>query len=107
MKMTGKVQSLPDGSTEVASVAEINVVGLLAQMGARMIQEVSNKMFAEFTSNLRARLQQERVAASEPAQTQITTEEPRPIKAVPIVLSIARESVGRVFRRIFKGSDFL
>ena len=107
MKMTGKVQSLPDGSTEVASVAEVNVVGLLAQMGARMIQEVSNKMFAEFTSNLRARLQQERVPASEPAQTQITTEEPRPIKAVPIVLSIARESVGRVFRRIFKGSDFL
>jgi len=107
MKMTGKVQSLPDGSTEVASVAEVNVVGLLAQMGARMIQEVSNKMFAEFTSNLRARLQQERVPASEPAQTQIITEEPRPIKAVPIVLSIARESVGRVFRRIFKGSDFL
>ena len=94
MKMTGKVQSLPDGSTEVASVAEVNVVGLLAQMGARMIQEVSNKMFAEFTSNLRARLEQERGPASEPAQTQITTEEPRPIKAVPIVLSIARESPG-------------
>ena len=107
MKMTGKVQSLQDGSTEVASVAEVNVVGLLAQMGARMIQEVSNKMFAEFTSNLRARLQQERVPASEPAKTQITTEEPRPIKALPIVLSIARESVGRFFRRIFKGSDFL
>jgi carbon monoxide dehydrogenase subunit G len=107
MKMTGKVQSLPDGSTEVASVAEVNVVGLLAQMGARMIQEVSNKMFAEFTSNLRARLQQERVPASEPAKTQITTEEPRPIKALPIVLSIGRESVGRFFRRIFKGSDFL
>jgi Carbon monoxide dehydrogenase subunit G (CoxG) len=105
--MTGKVQSLPDGSTEVASVAEVNVVGLLAQMGARMIQEVSNKMFAEFTSNLRARLQQERVPASEPAKTQITTEEPRPIKALPIALSIAWESVGRFFRRIFKGSDFL
>jgi uncharacterized protein len=107
MKMTGKVQSLPGGSTEVASVAEVNVGGLLSQMGARMIQEVSNKIFAQFASNLCARLQQERVPASEPAQTQITTEEPRPIKAVPIVLSIARESVGRVFRRIFKGSDFL
>jgi carbon monoxide dehydrogenase subunit G len=38
MRMTGKVQSLPDESTEVASVAEVNVVGLLAQMGARMIK---------------------------------------------------------------------
>jgi carbon monoxide dehydrogenase subunit G len=107
MKMTGKVQSLPDGSTEVASVAEVNVVGLLAQMGARMIQEVSNKMFAEFTSNLRARLQQERAPASELAKAQITAEEPRPIKALPILLSIVRESIGRLFRRIFKGSDFL
>jgi uncharacterized protein len=107
MKMTGKVQSLPDGNTEVASLAEVNVVGLLAQMGARMIQEVSNKMFAEFSSNLRTRLQQERVPASEPAKTQVTTEEPRPIKALPIVLSIVRESLGRFFRRIFKGSDFL
>jgi carbon monoxide dehydrogenase subunit G len=107
MKMTGKVRSLPDGSTEVASVSEINVVGLLAQLGARMINEVSNKMFAEFTSNLRARLQQERVPASDPAKGQITTEEPRPIKALPIVLSVLRESVVRFFRRVFKGSDSL
>jgi hypothetical protein len=64
-------------------------------------------MFAEFTSNLRARLQQERVPASAPAKAQITTEEPRPIKALPILLSIVRESVGRLFRRIFKSSDFL
>jgi carbon monoxide dehydrogenase subunit G len=107
MKMTGKVQSLPNGSTEVASLAEVNVVGLLAQMGGRMIQEVSNKMFAEFTSNLRVRLQQERAPASESANAQIITEEPRPIKAVPIVLSIARESVVRFVRRVFKNSDFL
>src|SRR6202047_1792859 len=60
MKMTGKVRSLPDGSTEVASVSEVNVVGLLAQLGARMINEVSNKMFEEFTKNFKARLQQER-----------------------------------------------
>src|SRR5271169_3456913 len=62
MKMTGKVQTLPDGSTEVASVAEVNVVGLLAQMGGRMIQEVSNQMFAAFSANFAACLQQERVS---------------------------------------------
>src|ERR1700720_2240593 len=92
MKMTGKVQSLQDGSTEVASVAEVNVVGLLAQMGARMIQEVSNKMFAEFTSNLRARLEQERGPAGEPAKTQNTAEEPQPINALPLVASVVRDS---------------
>src|ERR1700722_18460084 len=65
MKMTGKVQSLPDGSTEVSSVAELNVVGLLAQMGGRMIQEGSNKMFEKFTRNFTARLQQERTASGD------------------------------------------
>src|ERR1700730_18191329 len=106
MKMTGKVQSLPDGSTEVARVAQVNVVGLLAQMGARMIQEVSNKMFAEFTSNFAARLRQERIPASDPAKTQITMEEPQPIQALPLAASVVRESVGNFVRRIFKGSDF-
>jgi carbon monoxide dehydrogenase subunit G len=105
MKMTGKVQSLPDGSTEVASVAEVNVVGLLAQMGARMIQEVSNKVFAEFASNFAARLRQERIPSSAPAQAQTATEEAEPIKALPILLSVARESVVGSIRRIFKGPD--
>jgi uncharacterized protein len=103
MKMTGKVQSLPDGGTEVSSVAEVNVVGLLAQMGARMIQEVSNQMFAQFTSNFAARLQQERVPSSEPVEGE--TKEVEPVKALPILLSAARESVAGSIRRIFKGPD--
>jgi len=105
MKMTGKVQSLPDGSTEVASVAELNVVGLLAQMGGRMIQEVSNQMFAQFTANFTARLQQERTASGDPAAAQAGAEDAKPIQAVPILLSAARDSVTGSIRRIFKGSD--
>jgi carbon monoxide dehydrogenase subunit G len=105
MKMTGKVQSLPDGSTEVASIAEVNVVGLLAQMGARMIQEVSNKMFAEFTSNLRVRLEQEKMPEGDPAKTQNTAEEPQPINALPLVASVVRDSAVGFVRRIFKGPN--
>jgi len=105
MKMTGKVQSLPDGSTEVASVAEVNVVGLLAQLGARMIQEVSNKMFAEFTSNLRLRLEQERIPSGDLGKTQNTAEEPEPIKALPLVASVVRDSAVRFVRGIFKGPN--
>lgn len=58
MKMTGKLRSLDDGSTEVTSVSEVNVVGILAQMGSRMISEVSNVMFAQFTKNFQAQLAQ-------------------------------------------------
>jgi uncharacterized protein len=105
MKMTGKVRSLPDGNTEVASVAEVNVVGLLAQMGGRMIQEVSNQMFAQFTANFTARLQQERTPSGDPAAAQGGAEDVKPIQALPVLLSAARESVAGSIRRIFKGSD--
>jgi uncharacterized protein len=105
MKMTGNVRSLPDGNTEVASVAEVNVVGLLAQMGGRMIQEVSNQMFAQFTANFTARLQQERTASADPAAAQAGAEDAKPIQALPVLFSAARESVAGSIRRIFKGSD--
>jgi uncharacterized protein len=105
MKMTGKVQSLPNGITEVASIAEVSVVGLLAQLGSRMIQEVSNKMFAEFSSNFATRLQQERVSSGDPSQSPTATEEVKPIKALPILLSAARDSVAGSIQRIWKGSD--
>jgi carbon monoxide dehydrogenase subunit G len=58
MRMTGKLRSLEDGGTEVTSVSEVNVVGILAQMGSRVISEVSNIMFGQFIKNFQAQLQQ-------------------------------------------------
>jgi uncharacterized protein len=100
MKMTGKVRSLPDGNTEVASIAEVNVVGLLAQMGGRMIQEVSNQMFAQFTVNFTARIQQEKTSPGDPAALRAGAEDAKPIQAVPVLLTAARESVAGNFHII-------
>ena len=58
MRMTGKLKALDDGHTEVTSISELNVVGILAQMGSRVISEVSNIMFGEFTKNFGSRLAQ-------------------------------------------------
>ena len=58
MKMTGKLRALDDGRTEVTSISELNVVGILAQMGSRVISDVSNIMFGEFIKNFQARLEQ-------------------------------------------------
>src|SRR6516225_4453819 len=58
MKMTGKLRVLDHGGTEVTSVSEIGVVGILAQMGSRVITEVSNVMFGEFVKRFQAQLQQ-------------------------------------------------
>ena len=68
MKMTCKARSLETGGTEVTSVAEVNVVGILAQMGARMINEVSNIMFAQFIKNFQAQLEHPNDAAPEEAK---------------------------------------
>ena len=57
MKMTGKLKPLENGGTEVVSVSELGIVGILAQMGGRMINEVSNIMFQQFTNNFRQMLQ--------------------------------------------------
>ena len=64
MKMTGKLRGLDDGGTEVTSISEVNVVGILAQMGSRVISEVSNIMFAQFIRNFQAQLQQPADAAA-------------------------------------------
>ena len=58
MTMTGKLATLPDGATQVTSISEVNVVGILAQMGSRVISEVSNIMFDKFSQNFQALLEQ-------------------------------------------------
>jgi uncharacterized protein len=100
MKMTGRARTLPEGGTEVVTVTEVNVVGLLAQLGARMIQEVSNQMFAEFVKNLRNQLQQ----GIGPEPSSSGTTEPEPVKAVPLILSAIKQSGSDLLRKIAGGS---
>ena len=68
MKMTGKARSLDDGGTEVTSISELNVIGILAQMGARVINEVSNILFAQFIKNFQAQLKNPGDAAAQEAK---------------------------------------
>jgi uncharacterized protein len=101
MKMTGRARTLPEGGTEVVTTTEVNVVGLLAQLGARMIQEVSNHMFAEFVKNLQKQIQQ-RGTGQEPSS--IGTTDPEPVKAVPLILSAIKQTGSDLLRKIAGGS---
>jgi uncharacterized protein len=105
MKMTGKVRSLAERDSEVVTVSEVNVVGLLAQLGARMINEVSNKMFEQFTVNLQRQLEKERLAesGSAPPQPEEGNPEAQPIKALPLVASAIGEGIARSVKQIFRG----
>ena len=84
MKMTGKLHAVENG-TEVNSVSELNVVGILAQMGGRVINEVSNIMFEQFTNCFRRQLQGE----VDPAPAS-----PKPISAVGLAFSALKATLG-------------
>lgn len=86
MKMTGKARSLENGGTEVTSVSEVNVVGILAQMGARVINEVSNIIFAQFIRNFQAQLRQ-------PGDT--TMAEAKPLSAASVAWAAAKGAFHR------------
>ncbi len=90
MKMTGKLSTLASGETEVISVSELNVVGILAQMGGRMINEVSNILFKQFTATFQQKLQ-----AGKDAQTA----DPKPIKAVGLAFSALKASFSKSEKR--------
>jgi carbon monoxide dehydrogenase subunit G len=86
MKMTGKARSLENGGTEVISISEINVVGILAQMGARVINEVSNVIFGQFIKNFQAQLRQPGDA---------TTTEAKPLSAAAVAWAAAKGALHR------------
>jgi len=90
MKMNGRLKALDEGRTAVTSVSELNVVGILAQMGARVIAEVSNIMFGQFTKNLESRL-----AAPTDSPDGATDEAGKPLNAG----SLAWQAAKGVFRR--------
>ena len=92
MKMNGRLLALADGGTEVTSSSEITVVGILAQMGSRVIIEVSNVMFGEFTKNLELRLKQ---SSNTPHGQESDVGKPEPVKAG----SVAWKATKALFRR--------
>lgn len=85
MKMTGKLKPLENGGTEVTSVSELGIVGILAQMGGRMINEVSNIMFQQFTNNFRQMLQS--------GNTEQPAGSPKPISGVGLAFSALKASL--------------
>jgi carbon monoxide dehydrogenase subunit G len=57
MRMKSRVTGLPDGSTQVNVVSDVNVVGALAQFGRGMIQDVSDQLFQKFSDAMRRELE--------------------------------------------------
>jgi uncharacterized protein len=57
LRMTSALVERAPGETEVTITSHVNVMGLLAQLGRGMIQDVSDQMFATFVAAARAELE--------------------------------------------------
>lgn len=55
MTMNVALKETPDG-TEVTSMMEVTITGMLAQFGSRLITDVSNSVFDQFADNFRKKL---------------------------------------------------
>lgn len=107
MRMHSKLTELAPGKTEVASTSRVNVTGILAQMGARMIQDVSDQMLGRFTQAMQAELASSGASAnaapaSEPAPAPAGAPAAPPVEALDAVAlgkDVAARMLGRAVRR--------
>lgn len=102
MRMSSKVVAADDGGTEVTVTSDVNVTGILAQMGRGMIQDVSDELFEHFTTAMRAELEggggeepaAAGAAAGAPAGGESVTDEPS-VDAVAFGARVARRTARR------------
>jgi uncharacterized protein len=63
MRMSSRVVARDAAATEVVIVSDVNVVGVLAQFGKGMIEDVSDQMFGKFSAAMRRQLEAAPAAA--------------------------------------------
>ncbi|HSS76543.1 MAG TPA: SRPBCC family protein [Thermoanaerobaculia bacterium] len=66
MRMKSRVVARGPAETEVTVVSDVNVMGVLAQFGRGMIQDVSDQLFQKFTDGMRRELEAPPAAATPP-----------------------------------------
>jgi len=96
MRMKSRLKEIAPGKTEVSATSQVNITGILAQMGARMIQDVSDQMLQKFTEAMQAQLGSPQAGA--PGASAVAAPA-APIDAVSLGAGIASRMLGRAAKR--------
>lgn len=108
IRMSSRLVERAPGETEVSVVSEVNVVGVLAQFGRGLIQDVSDQLFQTFANAARAELEAGSgapglaVPSSTTAAGAATAVEPAgapPIDALTLGSTAVARAAGRAARR--------
>ncbi len=97
MRMTSRVVERAPGETEVNVVSDVNVSGILAQMGRGMIEQVSDQMFEIFTNAARVELEGNPATGGTTAGARAPAAQP--IQVVSFGSRLVGHAVGRAIRR--------
>ena len=104
MRMISTVAERTPGETEVTITSQVNVMGILAQFGRGMIQDVSDQMFGTFVAAARAELEKPETTAGPGGPAGGTTTSnfaATPQAAPPVeVLSLGSAVAGRAAARV-------
>ncbi|MCB1677539.1 MAG: SRPBCC family protein [Halioglobus sp.] len=102
-----KLQSLPEGGTEVDVASSIDLTGRIMQVGRGMIQGVSQQIIKKFVANAQARLDQP-APGSPASEVAGTSAAPPPaletedsINVVAVVFRVIWDAIRNFFKRIF------
>ena len=98
MRMQSRLTETAPGRTEVSAVSQLNITGILAQMGARMIQDVSDQMLQKFTEAMQAELQASTASAESAAASVPAPAAAEPIDAVALGAGVAGRMISRALR---------
>jgi carbon monoxide dehydrogenase subunit G len=96
MRMTSRMAEIAPGRTEVTATSQVNVTGILAQLGRGMIQDVSDQMFLKFTEAMRAELSSKTASGTPPSEP---APEAAPIEVVSFGAGLLRRAAKRSARR--------
>jgi carbon monoxide dehydrogenase subunit G len=96
--MSSRLETLPDGGTQVVAEASVEVTGRIAQMGRGMIQGVSHQLFQQFVACATARLEAPAGAGAPVA----AAEAGQPIRIIPLVFGVIWSAIVGFFRRLMR-----
>ncbi|MES1211234.1 MAG: SRPBCC family protein, partial [Acidobacteriota bacterium] len=83
MRMKSRVVERSPGETEVTVTSDVNVVGVLAQFGRGMIQDVSDQLFQKFSTSMRRELETPAAEASPAPAAEAAAPGPEPSSGAP------------------------
>jgi carbon monoxide dehydrogenase subunit G len=108
LNLTSTLREVAPGQTEVTAASQVNITGLLAQMGRGMVQDVSDQIFQIFSERMRSELETTPAAGTPAVATgnapAASPGPPAPAAApaldvVAIGGTVARRAAGRLVRR--------